>query len=353
MELAVGKNLSISSFRRLPFAFLVSALLFFVSQFIIANMDSFWNFVYLYADEFPEDDGIRIEAQLRTIPVSEERNTVLLIGSSQTREDFDVEYLNREMGRTNTAYYNLGFAGGNPINIYMLKDRFLSKKPDIVIEVLFVGSFYQDYGFSGIKRFFSPTILPHLVEYGGIKVIIDHGVEFRDASLGTISVFYRHRESLRRIIASAVTDIITGEKRTEPKLYALTENRPTSYFTRELNKWKSPERRFYISRDTKLNQDLFTQFAEDVISEGVELIVISGPTHPLISETYDEELDYAFDDFLHNQSQNMGFTYLSKDDLPTFVEGDFRDFTHLNADGRAKLSEFIAAYLEENDYIPR
>lgn len=354
MESAVGRNLSISNFKRLPIAFLVSALLFFVSQFIIANMDSYWNFVYLYADTFPEDEGIRIESQLRTNSVSEDKNTVLLIGSSQTREDFDVGYLNREMRETGTVFYNLGFGGGNPINIYMLKNRLLSQKPDIVIEVLFVGSFYQDYSFPGLKRFFyDPAILPDMLRYWGTQTIIDNGTEFGDAFIGMTSVFYRYRESLRRIIASAVTDGITGKRRIRPELYHYTENKPASFFETVLNRWKSPSRRFYISQDTGLNQGLFTQFAEDMISEGVELIVISGPTHPLLAETYDEELDYAYNSFLYNQSQSLGFTYLSKDDLPTFVEGDFIDFTHLNADGRAKMSEFIEAYLEDYNYIPR
>ena len=100
-------------------------------------------------------------------------------------------------------------------------------------------------------------------------------------------------------------------------------------------------------------QDLFIQIAEDMTSEGVDLIVISGPTHPLLAETYDEELDYAFNNFLYNQSESIGFTYLSKDELPSFNEEDFIDFTHLNAEGRAKMSEFIEDYLEENNYIPR
>ena len=121
----------------------------------------------------------------------------------------------------------------------------------------------------------------------------------------------------------------------------------TSYFEDEIK--KANKNKYYISQYTELYEELFILFAKDVVSEGVKLIVISGPTHPLINLCYPEELDIAYNNFITEQASEIGFTYLPENKLPPFSAEDFIDFTHLNAQGRSKLSRFLKIYLEENN----
>jgi hypothetical protein len=122
---------------------------------------------------------------------------------------------------------------------------------------------------------------------------------------------------------------------------------PESYFEDEIK--KDNKNRYYISQYTELNEELFTTFARDVVSDGVKLIIISGPTHPLIKLCYSEELDIAYNSFIAEQASEIGFTYLRENQLPSFTAEDFIDFTHLNVQGRSKLSSFLKIYMEENN----
>lgn len=120
----MGTSLSIFNSRKLPRAFVSGVILFFVIQLVVVETAPFWHIVYFFSDPGP-DDGIRLEAQLREIPNNNEKEKVFLIGSSQTREDFDVDYLNARLKEAGVSFYNLGVSGGQPIEMFMMKDRFL------------------------------------------------------------------------------------------------------------------------------------------------------------------------------------------------------------------------------------
>ena len=63
---------------------------------------------------------------MRSIAESDDREKIFLTGSSQTREDFDVDYLNRTMKETHAVFYNFGTSGNaSPIEMLMIKDRLL------------------------------------------------------------------------------------------------------------------------------------------------------------------------------------------------------------------------------------
>lgn len=159
-----------------------------------------------------------------------------------------------------------------------------------------------------------------------------------------------YRDSLERIFTSAVINYVGNEIRTAPKKYAYQDAKPESYFTAEIE--KANENQYYVSVYTGLNEELFSAFARDVISRGTKFIVLSGPTHPLIKKTYKATvIDTAFDGFFREQALKLGFAYLPQSELPLFTEDDFIDFTHLNAAGRGKLTEFLKDYLARNALV--
>lgn len=350
MGLPVERSLSIFNFKQLPIAFLGSIVLFFIIQSMVEKSETFWRFCYFFSDPLV-DDAIRLEAQLRTISPGDEQKTIFLTGSSQTREDFDVDYLNREFKKAHTTFYSLGVSGNaSPIEMFMLKEKLLARKPEVLIYVPFVGTFYSSYDFRKMKYYFNPVILPYLVKYVGIKNILTHPhlrTYFIDSFLGRATIFYQYRESIGRILLRAMRHYTHIERQGAPERYAYKTNKPRAYFEREIK--KARESKYRPTPYTALSKSLFTLFAKHVIAQGVKLIVVTGPVHPLIKMCYKREIDADYEHFLSGQAHNLGFVYLPESQLPSFKEEEFVDFTHLNASGRKRFSRFIKSYLSQGN----
>lgn len=341
------KNSYIFNFKQLPLAFLGAIVLFLVFQCVLLESKSFWRFCYLYSTP-GRDDALRVEAQLKLLSVNDKNIRVFLIGSSQTREDFDTDYLNKYFSRANVNFCNFGIAGtASPIDMFMLKDKLSNKKPVFIFYMPYIESFYMDkYDFSTMVNYFEPSILPYFLRYEGFKDIVAQRGYFIDSFLGKIFLFYRYRESFVRILYTAINYHISGNKISEPLRYAHQENRPKSYFIEEIK--KAGGNRYKTNSCLELNKVLFCLFAKDIISKGIKLIVLDGPTHPLFKECYRKEINYEYNDFLRRQSLGLGFIYLDSNNLPKFNETEFIDFTHLNEKGRTKFNNFIAQFLSSN-----
>ena len=334
---------------RLPGGALGNFVLLFILLGIIANSTRIWDFCYLYSNP-GTDDQIRMEAQLHIVPQDQEKCTVLITGSSQTREGFDIDYLNNRFTECGAGFYNLGLSGnGSPIQMYMITDRLIDVKPDVIVYMPFVGTMNSNYSFALLKYGFEPKIMPYFLKTLGVKEIFDKQSYFIDAFTAKYIVVFKYRESIQRIISNFLKAVISGEYRSKPTLFAYEKSRPGSYYETEISKAKG--NRYNETRYTQMNKSLFTLFAEDVLKNDASLIVITGPTHPKIKKCYKEALDTAYDKYFNEQARELGFIYISEKQLPKFTEQDFIDFTHLNATGRNKLSAFLGDWLLKNNMI--
>ena len=141
---------------------------------------------------------------------------------------------------------------------------------------------------------------------------------------------------------------IPPNNNSHPSSYAVVE-KPESYYINKIEDAKKnnlPER-YYLSSCTELNKYLFIKYAKEIIDKKILFIVINSPSHSLINNFYDKKIDSSLDDFLSAYAANIGYIYLSKQNLPEFTDDDFADFTHLNASGRKKLTRFIERYLKK------
>jgi hypothetical protein len=90
-------------------AYRLAAILIVAAHLGIAFSDSVWR--ELYRLSVPSrDDTLRVEANIRLSPEDASSKRIALMGSSQTREDFDVDYLNQRF-RDRGHFINLGFSG--------------------------------------------------------------------------------------------------------------------------------------------------------------------------------------------------------------------------------------------------
>lgn len=340
-------NSSISSFRRLPLAFICSILLLLCIEIGISQSSVFWIFCSRYAQP-SIDDGVRLESILRTMPEDGKKTTIFLTGSSQMREDIDLHYLGSELKQNNAVIYNLGIYGATPIEMYMLRNKLLAKRPDIIVYIAFAGTFYDDYqdnDFQRMKYYFSPAVMPFFIKHLGTKTVIKQKAAFIDSSVGMLSSLYKYRDSIGRQVLYAFERLFSPETEPVVRTYAYSESLPESYFIKEIE--IANGQRFSPKPYSKMAFELFSLFAKDAVTNGSRFIYINGPTHPRCKELYKKEVETEYDSILSHQAAEIGFTYLSERDLPTFEENEFIDFTHLNEAGRAKFSDFLKKELRK------
>lgn len=315
---------------------------------VLMQLKGFWQICYLYGNPI-SDDGIRLQAQLRIMSDNHENKRVFFVGSSQTREDFDVDHLNSLFGEKSVEFFNLGISGAaQPIEMFMIEDSLLKKKPDVIVYMPFVGSFYGSYGFAKMKYYFSPKVLPYMFDYLGIKEIFDHRYAFIDSFLSEFSLFFKYKNSLKRISVALLSSYLWGEEKAAPEKFGYHKNKDPIYFKNEIKKSKG--KRYDENRYSMLNENLFVLFADNIISNEITFIVVDAPVHPLIKETYKNDIDIEYSSFLLKQSKEIGFVFLEKNTLPKFSKEDFIDFTHLNKQGRDKMTAFIAKYFEQVEW---
>jgi hypothetical protein len=343
----MAPNLFISNFKKLPIAFLGTVLLIFITHFILQTIATqnkgFWQFCYLYS-EVGKDDPVRLEAQIRMVQPNSGCKKIFLVGGSQTREGYDVKYLNEKFKKNNTMFYNFGVSDGvHPIDMVMLKNRLIKKNPDSIVYMPYIGSFYSDYQFSKMNYYCYLSNRRDILKYLKAKNIIIPRDVVVDSFVSDFSIFYKYRKSFVRIFCNAFKQYFTGYGKREIEKYVYKENKPFSYFREQIKEAKG--KKYEIVSTTELEKVMFNLFAKDIILKDIEFIVVDSPAHPLIKKCYKEDLRYAYNCFLSDQAREIDFIYLSENQLPRFTEDDFVDFLHLNKSGRKKLSEFLGEYL--------
>ena len=78
-------------------------------------------------------------------------------------------------------------------------DKLLKKKPDIIVYIPFVGSFYSDYNYEKLKYFFDFKIIPEVYNSLGMDEFRREKIFFKDAIVSSASYFYKYRVSLKNI----------------------------------------------------------------------------------------------------------------------------------------------------------
>lgn len=311
-----------------------------------ASSDTVWS--ELYRLSVPSrDDALRLEANLRSASTDGRAGAILLIGSSQTREDFEIEYLNQRF-RDRTRFINLGVSGnGNPVEMYMLTPRIVEARPKLVIYMPFIGSLFRPYNYSTFDLYFDPTIIPLIRSHYGSGELIDRADVITMGLLRRGSILFRHRNTLQHLIDDGVRRWITDSPSKTAQTFAYHERKPDTHFKRLIETHRKRPR-YREHRYRPLYEAAFHEMARTLREENIPLLVVDGPTHPLIRHFYDQRLNSVYHEFFSQASKTHGFSYLPMSELPRFDDGDFNDFTHLNAEGRARFNEFIAHYLQTN-----
>lgn len=331
---------------RLPWAFLLAAVVFVGGQFALINSKAFWRFVLPYCKP-NEDDAFRFEGVLRTIEKETPFRKVFVFGSSQARQDFDVAALNEEFKDEGLVFYNLGVPGtAQPLDLVMYADEILAKKPDVVIYMPFVESFYQPYyghGSNQPKFRFDMKVLPVLMKYWTPEDWKAMRFRLMMTAISKPFPLFKYRDSLLRVAKKAIDDRLLGRP-VRFSTYPITQRKGPDHFLAALVK-EQGKARCEFSRHTLLARELFEDFLARMEDAGVEVIVVPGPVHPLYTALYDPAINEDFDAYFRRLSRRHRLVYLSYDEQPHFFMDEFMDFTHLDDRGREKFNRFLISRL--------
>lgn len=338
-------NSSTFNFKRIPWVCISAILVVFIVQIAFAFQSGLQNALFVFS-EASLSDPLRIHYFLDQAK-KDAGKKVFLVGTSQAREGFDIRILNQQFKDNDITFYNMGSAACSAADLYMEIDRFLDAEPDLIVYMPYIGSFYLDYDFKRIKYYFHPKIISFFLEEIGHKPMVENRWFFFDAYVSYISYFYKYREELKPVLYNSLNYLLfrMGEK-VEPGYFRYNESFPQEYFEKQVERFK--DKKFYFSDYTEAEQHAFKKTIKAIKKRKTPFLVIDAPVNPRIKAVYVPEVETAYETFLSRILRDEGMPLLRKGELPDFAIDEFIDFTHLNAVGRVKLTNFLSEYLENN-----
>ncbi|MCB0339944.1 MAG: hypothetical protein KDD53_10080 [Bdellovibrionales bacterium] len=322
---------------KIPLAAFSACIVFALIQFAAWHSRTFWINVDRYAEPF-KDDQIRFSATIKLAQASgDPRKLVALIGSSQVREGIDAKFLNAS--DPTHVYLNLGLSGSAPpLEMFMRSSEFLAAKPASVYYFIYVGSLFSEYRYSKLKEGFSPAIIPFIIQDLGAMEIWFNRSYYIQSLAGQVLPFYRFRDSLLRIFEKRAQDFLDKRDRA-PNYYNFSQSQPPDYFKQQIEKHRT--NLFRPNRFESLNVTLLTELIQKVRLSHAKFILVESPVHPLFTNTVSQKVLDTYRDVLAKVISDNSLDYIGTELLPKFDSDDFIDFTHLNSNGRSKLTKYI------------
>lgn len=342
-------NSSTFNFKRLPWACISAILVVIILQYTFASYSGLQNALFVFSQP-SKSDSFRIRYLLNQAK-KDEGKKVLFVGTSQSREGFDVRVLNERFKDANITFYNLGSAAYSGVDLYMEIERILDAESDLIVYMPYVGNFYLDYDFKRLKYYYHPKIISFFLEKIGYKPLLENRWFFFDAYMSNVFYFYKYRAEIKAILFNCLDYLIfrIGEK-PEMKYFHYDKNLELEYFENQIKHFKG--KMFYFSDYTEAEQNAFHKTIQVINKSRTPFLVIDAPGNPRIKSVYAPEVEIAYEAFLEGVLRDESIPFVSSAELPDFDTDSFIDFTHLNSVGRAKLTSFFAYYFETN-YLPR
>ncbi len=333
------------SFKRLPWACITSILVIMLISAAFANSLAFQRFFFLFSEP-SKSDPYRLHYLLNEAK-NHNGKKIFLVGTSQSREGIDVRRLNQEFRNFGVTVYNFGVAAYSAIDFYMHVDHLIEANPTLIVYMPYAGNFYLDYDFKRLKYNYNPRVIPLLQEKLGKEILFQKIRYFFDAYLSDYFSLYKFRVELRPVLPNFAKYLTANlGKKPQVKYFHYSEPFAASYFQNQIKKYRG--RKFYFSEFTPVEKRAFEKSVERIQKAGKELLIIDGPVNPKIEAVYENGVEHSYTHFIQNFSSRHSIPLIERRNQPDFDENDFIDFTHLNAEGRLRLTQFLGDYLKSN-----
>ena len=267
-----------------------------------------------------------------------------LVGSSQTYQGFDLNQLKSE--RPEIEFEKNTLAGFGPMQYPFVLPRICERNFDQIVCQLSEFDFFREDNLPVNRLRWGATAEGVTLLAGSLtkrEQFRDRG-GLADVSFASICPLWRQRDHFRRTAFGywwKKSDPLTSDdNNVTPKL----ADAPALIEAIEFLKRN-------VTADKQMvdaNFRSFETFAKQVSERGISLVVIEGQVHPAARAAYDVggSMQMATRDRLSRMAKDLNFTYVDSDAMPAFTAEDFSDAYHLNPQGRAKLTSFLADQLQ-------
>ncbi len=320
--------------------------LFFLAPVIALVFSSFIYLLFMSSFHHFDPEGNRFFNILQLYPQLKD-GRVLFLGESQVREDVDCELLEEKSGSKNWCY-NFGLAGMLPIQLALQKDVIVAAKPKVVVFGITASTF--DEGINKNDDFF-------FLLNGQQSVAAQVGVISQltaDEKKLLLMNFYEKALYKRKFILpfyfavldrlgsssgfaqiNGVSTAVSNVK--NPHQFMVSENED------ELRKRiEDPAivKMFYFEQTPLREREAFTYLVGELKKEGVDVVIVQMPLHPLVRSVVTNESKKVFEDYLSHLSLEFGVKVINLEnefDDPVF----FVDLTHLTKEGSTLFSSVL------------
>ncbi|GEM_PF-6797588 len=291
----------------------------------------------------------RLEAILDFYPSLPEGST-LFLGESQVREDLDCHKMD-QFFHSNSCF-NLGLAGILPLQLALQKDFIIQAKPKTV--VIGVSSvFFDESSNKNDDLFLLLGEHKQVTRNDFVMGLLSN----QEKKLVTMN-FYERAVYKRKFIVPFFFSFFKNlfsdsssdqaDQAGQVNLGAIYDFKNPHFFNTMQNsaaleqKMIDPKFKtiFEIENSSVRERSAFLFLVKELQKEGIKVIIIKMPLHPLVTQNVPPSSQQAFDRFISKTAETLGaeaWDYEKK-----YAAQDFNDLTHLTSAGEEKFTDEIA-----------
>jgi hypothetical protein len=326
----------------LPKALFLALLVFGLSEQLIWSYRPWLEFCDRYARPGSVSDPLRTTARIRLLPKDEPVPPILLIGSSQILEGLACPpFEARWPGRT---CRNLAIAGGNPLDVLFLTDRIDQR---VQRRVLITGLF-PDTLHRSPKAAFSNVDTARCVLTSGawLGMTSEDWIKFVFGQLQNLSETLRVKDALWDmwdVVKENPRAALRFELPPQPPRRLTRMPRHDPEFFERMIGVKDPN--VVLGPYTATHETALEELIRREAARGNTLVLIDFPTRRGHETMISPEAFTHHRQLIERLAARSDVVVVQSHDLPPLEDEDFHDFTHVNANGRRKLSPRIAEIL--------
>jgi hypothetical protein len=300
-------------------------------------------FLDRYTPLGPTDSLMTIKARL--VPAAGEAPLLLLMGSSQVREGLDCAILEERLSGTRCR--NLASIGGAPLDALYLQSR-IPPRSDRRTTVL---GLFPWILHEPPKTFFTDIDTVRCLAAGEAwpKMTWTEDRAILYGLLTNLSEGLRNRQALPPIFAVASKDPLAALwLALPPPAMRLGSPRGSGLFQPEADleqRLKNGPVGDRARTFTKAQEAALDQFIARERSRGNRTLIVDFPTRPGYERTISAAMRSHYARLLEGLQSRTDIEFVGAGNLPALATGDFNDFTHLSASGRARVSSRLAEIL--------
>lgn len=255
----------------------------------------------------------------------------VLVGSSQTRAQFNEEVLNQKLG-TNLWTTKLSYPGVQGYDLLLVERQIRRADPQLVICYVSEGYFYAHSSSVTVPAFLRFRDVPDGWRRGGLRYLPDQGIFF--GLVGDLLPLFRCREVLAQRLLG-------------PTILGLKQQQYDNSLPSDLEpRARQAASGYCLSAEADFEKQAFEDFVARCQQANRQVILVVGGFNPIFARQLDPALHADMIRFLDRlKSRFSRVVLVPQSDLAEQTPADYEDLNHVNADMQHRFSANFADWL--------